>query len=124
MTYRSSALIHPQMSGTRPHSSPTGRAGVPRPSETSTVSATGAVAGGWLQRGFCGRRDPEEFFGPAGGKEPAPWEIKAKKICAQRCPVLADCRSWALANPKLTEFGVVGGMTESERRQWHKARAS
>lgn len=38
---------------------------------------------------------------------------KAKQVCAQ-CPVLKDCRAWALkVGP---EFGIFGGLTAHERR--------
>jgi WhiB family redox-sensing transcriptional regulator len=38
---------------------------------------------------------------------------RAKAVCAD-CPVLDDCRRWALAHPR--ERGIWGGMTEGERR--------
>jgi WhiB family redox-sensing transcriptional regulator len=40
-------------------------------------------------------------------------EQAAKKIC-ERCPVLAECRSYALEREE--RFGVWGGLTEAERR--------
>ena len=40
-------------------------------------------------------------------------EQAAKKIC-ERCPVLAECRSYALEHEE--RFGVWGGLTEAERR--------
>jgi WhiB family redox-sensing transcriptional regulator len=39
--------------------------------------------------------------------------LQAKAICAS-CPVLAECRSWALSTR--FPFGVVGGWTERERQ--------
>lgn len=69
----------------------------------------------WRHRAACLAEDPELFF-PIGNSGPAAAQIEvAKAICA-RCPVLAECRSWAMANPKLAEFGVFGGMSEDERR--------
>lgn len=38
-----------------------------------------------------------------------------KAICRE-CPVLFQCRKWVLALP-LPVYGVVGGMTEDERRR-------
>jgi hypothetical protein len=46
--------------------------------------------------------------------EPTASPIRTR-ICA-RCPVMWQCRDWALANPSLAEFGVWGGLSEAERR--------
>jgi WhiB family redox-sensing transcriptional regulator len=65
--------------------------------------------------GACLDEDPELFF-PIGNTGPALLQIEqAKAVCAG-CPVLAECRAWALDNPKLAEFGVWGGLSEDERR--------
>ncbi len=37
---------------------------------------------------------------------------RAKAICAT-CPVLAECREWAIVHER---FGIWGGLTERERR--------
>lgn len=42
---------------------------------------------------------------------------EAIEVC-QRCPVLRQCRSWALHN---AVDGVAGGMTNDERETWRKA---
>jgi WhiB family redox-sensing transcriptional regulator len=69
----------------------------------------------WRNRAACLEENPELFF-PIGNSGPAQAQIaEAKAVCA-RCPVLAECRAWALDNPKLAEFGVFGGMSEDERR--------
>jgi WhiB family redox-sensing transcriptional regulator len=69
----------------------------------------------WRDRASCLDEDPELFF-PIGNTGPALIQVEeAKAVCA-RCPVLAECRAWALDNPKLAEFGVFGGMSEDERR--------
>lgn len=39
----------------------------------------------------------------------------AKDVCA-RCPVLDQCREWALSEAD-PDFGVVAGMAPAERRQ-------
>lgn len=39
----------------------------------------------------------------------------AREICLTRCPVVNECREWALRAPNMP--GVVGGMAENERRQ-------
>lgn len=69
----------------------------------------------WRHRAACLDEDPELFF-PIGSTVAAVAQIeKAKAVCA-RCPVLVECRTWALQNPRLAEFGVFGGMSEDERR--------
>jgi WhiB family redox-sensing transcriptional regulator len=69
----------------------------------------------WRDRAACLDEDPELFF-PIGSTGPALAQIEeAKAVCA-RCPVLAECRAWALDNPTLAGFGVFGGLSEEERR--------
>jgi WhiB family redox-sensing transcriptional regulator len=69
----------------------------------------------WSHGGACLEEDPELFF-PIGNTGPAVEQIEqAKAVCA-RCPVVVECRAWALANPGSAEFGVSGGMDEGERR--------
>jgi WhiB family transcriptional regulator, redox-sensing transcriptional regulator len=75
----------------------------------------------WRDRAACLEEDPELFF-PIGTTGPAAAQVEqAKAVCA-RCPVLAECRSWALDNPRMTEFGVFGGMSEDERRAVRRRR--
>jgi len=69
----------------------------------------------WRDRGACLDEDPELFF-PIGNTGPALAQIEeAKAVCAG-CPVLTECRQWALDNPKLADYGVFGGLSEDERR--------
>jgi WhiB family redox-sensing transcriptional regulator len=69
----------------------------------------------WRDRAACLDEDPELFF-PIGTSGPAQAQIEdAKAVCA-RCPVLAECRTWALENPNLAGFGVFGGLSEDERK--------
>lgn len=52
--------------------------------------------------------------------QPDPPDVaEARKVC-ERCPMLDDCRSWALRND---EQGFWAGLTESERRQFRKKTA-
>lgn len=65
-------------------------------------------------RGACRDHDPELFFpaseaGPAAERQVA----QAKAVCHADCPVLEQCRAYALAN---SLDGIWGGMTEAERR--------
>lgn len=75
---------------------------------SDTWRAQGACASPWI--------DPEAMF-PSS----APGELAhAKQICAA-CPVRTDCGRWAIE--KRIEFGVWGGMSESERRTILRRRA-
>ncbi|MBG0813513.1 WhiB family transcriptional regulator [Planomonospora sp. ID82291] len=65
---------------------------------------------GWAVRGACRESDPELFFPVAPSPEQ---EERAKAVCAG-CPVLADCRAYAVrvGEPE----GIWGGLTVRERR--------
>ncbi|POX58876.1 hypothetical protein C3492_35690 [Streptomyces sp. Ru62] len=54
-------------------------------------------------------QDPDFWF-PEQGVNAGP----AKAFC-RTCPIMADCLSWALANPHLAGEGVWGGTTRTER---------
>lgn len=62
----------------------------------------------WEASARCNEYDPEIFFDPR-----VRFERKAKTICG-RCPVRADCLSYALQSR--VEFGVWGGLNGKERR--------
>lgn len=74
----------------------------------------------WRHQALCRDVDPEIFF-PTGeehfaGKPPTAAFLaqaaEAKKVC-DRCPVMTDCRSWAVSTGQ--PFGVSGGTTAYER---------
>ena len=70
----------------------------------------------WRNQAACRDTDPELFF-PVGTSGPALAQVtEAKRVCAG-CPVLTQCREFALAHQAA---GVAGGLTEQERS---KARA-
>jgi WhiB family redox-sensing transcriptional regulator len=46
------------------------------------------------------------------------WETP-KRICA-RCPVLAECRSWAMRQGRSLQ-GIWGGLSEQQRRNIRKS---
>ncbi len=63
----------------------------------------------WAAYAACRRADPDLFFpGPEGTPD------AAVRIC-RGCPVLAECRDWALGTK--VRYGVWGAMTERERRR-------
>lgn len=63
----------------------------------------------WVGSAACVGEDPELFFGTASD---ACAENEAKRVCA-RCPVVVECRRWALESGE--EWGVWGGLSEVER---------
>lgn len=72
----------------------------------------------WRDNAACASPgvDPEEMF---PGNDPVLVGF-AKRICGG-CPVLGECRNWAL--DQRVEFGVWGGLSEGERRTVLRLRA-
>jgi len=68
----------------------------------------GDQPGPWLFDGLCTQVDTDLFFPEKGGST-----REAKAVCG-RCPVLAECRDWAVATRQ--RYGVWGGLSERERR--------
>ena len=71
-----------------------------------------ALEPGWSRFGACRDEDPELFF-PEGPEERAQ-ELQAVAVC-MACPAMEACQRDALAARE--QFGVWGGLTESERLQ-------
>lgn len=69
----------------------------------------------WQLRGACRDVDGELFFHPYGEREPSRSrrERAALAVCA-RCPVLFECRTYALQARE--PYGVWGGLTETDRQ--------
>jgi len=63
----------------------------------------------WVSDALCAQTDPEVFYPQVGGST-----RRAKSVCAA-CPVLAECRNYALATGELD--GVWGGLSENDRRR-------
>ena len=68
----------------------------------------------WQMQGLCRGVDSSMFFHPDGerGRARAQREMRAKEMC-RSCPVIAQCRSHALAVGE--PYGIWGGVSESER---------
>ncbi|MER5838702.1 WhiB family transcriptional regulator, partial [Streptomyces sp. NPDC002130] len=49
----------------------------------------------WRHNAICRDEDPELFF-PVGNSGPALAQIADAKVVCNRCPVTAECLSWAL----------------------------
>jgi len=76
----------------------------------------------WQLHGRCRELDPDLFFHPENerGAARARRIAGAKAVCAQ-CPVLAACRTHALAVRE--PYGVWGGTSEEEREElWVRQR--
>lgn len=65
--------------------------------------------GEWARNGRC-RQAPAVIFFPGRGDD-----AKAAKDVCSRCPVLAECRAYVLANPGL--LGVWGGLSGADRKE-------
>jgi WhiB family redox-sensing transcriptional regulator len=77
----------------------------------------------WQLDGACRQANPELFFNPEGERDRAR-RFRASLAIAvcNGCPVLRQCRDHALQVRE--PYGVWGGMTESERAEYHDARDS
>ncbi|GII66454.1 transcriptional regulator WhiB [Sphaerisporangium krabiense] len=65
----------------------------------------------WASRGACRGADPELFFPEAPFPEQ---EARAKAVCAA-CPVILECRAYAVRAGE--RDGIWGGLTTDERRR-------
>ncbi|RDI63342.1 WhiB family transcriptional regulator [Nocardia pseudobrasiliensis] len=95
---------------------------MPLPIPTSAqLPAPNADIWDWQIRGACRGLDSSLFFYPDGerGRARTARENRAKQIC-HTCPVLAQCRTYAL---RVREpYGVWGAMTEAEREKYTRRR--
>jgi WhiB family redox-sensing transcriptional regulator len=67
----------------------------------------------WSNQAACLTAEPETFF-PVGSGGVALDDVAAAKTICAGCPVLTDCRDYALATRQ--PFGVWGGLDEEQRR--------
>ena len=81
--------------------------------EISRLPGPNADLWDWQLSGACRGEDPDTFFHPEGERGPSRRnrEAAAKAVCA-RCPVLAECRTWAISHEA---YGIWGGLTEHQR---------
>jgi WhiB family redox-sensing transcriptional regulator len=77
--------------------------------EAAVALRDGSVAN-WWELGKCRDIDTAIFFSEDGASD-----SYAKEICAV-CPVKTVCLAYALFNNE--RFGIWGGTTAHERRQW------
>lgn len=69
----------------------------------------------WMTHGECRNpeRNPDDWF-PSEGDSQAP--KRAKKVCVSECPVLLQCREYAVNFP-VAVTGVWGGWSKTEIQQ-------
>jgi WhiB family redox-sensing transcriptional regulator len=67
--------------------------------------------GPWAELGACKGADPNLFFGHA---RPTLLDKAERDLLCASCPVLTECRAYALQWPDL--HGFWGGMSEQDRR--------
>jgi WhiB family transcriptional regulator, redox-sensing transcriptional regulator len=67
----------------------------------------------WRNRSACLDENPELFF-PIGTTQPARLQIRWAKDVCRRCEVVETCLKWAMESGQ--DAGVLGGMSEDERR--------
>jgi WhiB family redox-sensing transcriptional regulator len=79
----------------------------------TTASNPAAPALDWRQRGACRDQDPELFF-PSSTNEGKRQARRALAVCAA-CPVLEQCREWALSLD--ISDGILGGLTPRQRER-------
>lgn len=63
----------------------------------------------WRAYGLCSQSDPDLWFAVGA------MEHKAAKTICRKCPVRAQCLSYAMDEP--VDHGIWGGLTERERRR-------
>ena len=75
------------------------------------------IPGPWVEDGVCASVDTDIFFPESGGNE----SKRAKAICST-CPVIDQCREYAMANPQVR--GIWGGTSWTERYKARKGAAA
>ncbi|MFE5402568.1 WhiB family transcriptional regulator [Streptomyces sp. NPDC056580] len=72
----------------------------------------------WRDRAACVGEDPEIFFPLSDLIAPGAEASLARAIC-RRCPVITDCRTWALDHGE--DDGIWGATTAAQRRAIRRA---
>jgi WhiB family redox-sensing transcriptional regulator len=82
------------------------------------IPAPHAERSSWMLSGACRSEDPELFF-PISAAGPGLAQVSSAKAVCGRCPVRANCLSYALITQP---DGIWGGTTREER--WASGRAA
>ncbi|CAL9337204.1 WhiB family transcriptional regulator [Streptomyces sp. enrichment culture] len=72
----------------------------------------------WRDEAACVGEDPEIFFPLSDSAAPGSEASLARAIC-RRCPVLLDCRTWAIERGE--DDGIWGATTAAQRRAVRRA---
>ncbi|MEU3509115.1 WhiB family transcriptional regulator [Streptomyces longwoodensis] len=72
----------------------------------------------WRDRAACIGEDPEIFF-PLSDGLAAGADARAAMAVCRRCPVLLDCRAWAVEHGE--DDGIWGATTAPQRRALRRA---
>jgi WhiB family redox-sensing transcriptional regulator len=72
----------------------------------------------WRDEAACLGEDPEIFFPLSDSLSPGAEARAALSVC-RRCPVLLDCRSWAVEHGE--DAGIWGATTAAQRRAVRRA---
>lgn len=84
----------------------------------------------WADQALCAQADPDLWFEQSSSRyetksvtsvEAEERRSMAKAIC-ERCPVTAECLSWALAHDE--RYGIWGGTDPSERARMRRRRTA
>lgn len=77
----------------------------------------------WRERAACAGTNSDVFFGLDGerGPERERREGIAAAFCRTNCPVMLECRAWAMDSGQ--DSGVWGGLGEEERRSLKRRKA-
>lgn len=88
---------------------------------TVVFQPTSALKTSWHEDAACRAPgiDPELFF-PVGETGPSLRPIRAAKAVCARCPVIDECREWALRAGE--PDGIWGGLTTTERQRARRRR--
>ena len=79
----------------------------------ASIPVPHAERSGWMLRGACRTEDPELFF-PISAAGPGLAQVSSAKAVCGRCPVRANCLSYALIT---RPDGIWGGTTPRERER-------
>ena len=86
--------------------------------DTSMTRRAGEPASkDWRNSAACLEEDPE-LFHPVGTTGPALLQISSAKAVCAGCPVLDECRGWALDTKEPN--GIFGGLTADERESMRR----
>lgn len=78
------------------------------------------VPGDWADDAAC-KGQMDLMFPVDDGRQWRAQQHQAISLC-MTCPVLPECRQWALADPDPAFDGIAGGMTAKQRHQWRLLR--